>query len=324
MVYVKYRLQTGGPDNRAAARGRKIQHVYIIYVLYLHCSVFYTDPLIKENWSLMQNKFRINRRPNSDWRASSRQLSIWQHLWPHCCDHTRAKSTATHNVNPNTTTRRKKNCQQSNETFLVGLFQMMDDDDDGFTVLPDQNFKRFNTTCVSTIGQFLHQHTANKWTSHSRGFWRVCLLHAVKSIAVIAPSFSFFAKKNKKKTIYARMGSESEWEITGTKGDKKKQNKQKKLVDFSLNVSKKATSCDGFSEEQLSVNRRLPAAFHSITRPQNTRAELSGDIQRQMLCCEEKKNRTIPRLFGCCRQTCRTLQLAVKLNFPHILMLEKS
>lgn len=80
MIYVKYRLQTGGPDNRAAARGRKIQHVNTIYVLYLHCSVFYTDPLIKQNRSLMQNKFRINQRPNSDWRASSWQLSIWQHL----------------------------------------------------------------------------------------------------------------------------------------------------------------------------------------------------------------------------------------------------
>lgn len=117
MVYVKYRLQTGGPDNGAAARGRKIQHVYIIYVLYLHCSVFYTDPLIKENWSLMQNKFRINQRPNSDWRASSRQLSIWQHLWPHCCDHTRAKSTATHNVNPNTTTRKKKKTANNQWNF---------------------------------------------------------------------------------------------------------------------------------------------------------------------------------------------------------------
>lgn len=186
-----------------------------------------------------------------------------------------------------------------------------------------------STTCVSTVGQLLHKHTVNKWTSHSRRFSHVCLLQAVKSIAVIAPFVSFLAKKMKDPSwLWARNQTEqwewmrNEWGITGTKGEKNnKTNKERKKQNGRLlSLFQCVSFCDGFSEEQLSVSRRLPTASHSLTRRQThtSRMKWRHSAADVVLWGERKTKGPKRFLFSHHTESEDRPASEAKLNDPHI------
>lgn len=90
--------------------------------------------------------------------------------------------------------------------------------------------------------------------------------------------------------------------ITGIEGDKKKKNW---LTSLSMCLWRRLPATASVRSSCQSVGS-FPLLFTASENDKNTLAELSVDIQQQMLC------------FGCW-QTNRTLQFAVKLHFPHII-----